>query len=197
MFADRLSSSVLVLNLQAAGTGVVDERIRLGGGPIPLTLFDLTVNPPVLADTSLVVVENPSVIEAALAVGFTGPLACTSGHLRAVDHAFLQRAVDCGVQLSYAGDVDRDGLIIAMQIKQLYGARLLAMDAVTVAKARAQRSAIPLGKLPDGTPSDLATALAEHGTAVYQENDAILNSLLSNRAHGAGEHPPGLPPYSR
>jgi uncharacterized protein (TIGR02679 family) len=181
VLADRLSSSVLVLNLQASGTGVVDERIRLGGGPISLTLFDLTVDPPVLADTSLVVVENPSVIEAALAAGFTGPLACTSGHLRAVDHAFLQRAVDCEVRLSYAGDVDRDGLIIATQIRELYGARLLAMDAVTVAGAGAHPSAVPLGKLPDGTPSELADALAEHGRAVYQENDAILNLLLGKR----------------
>ncbi|MGY1873918.1 TIGR02679 domain-containing protein [Nocardia gipuzkoensis] len=31
ILADRLSSAVLVLNLQASGNGVVDRRLRLGG----------------------------------------------------------------------------------------------------------------------------------------------------------------------
>jgi uncharacterized protein (TIGR02679 family) len=195
VLADRLSSSVVVLNLRASGTGVVDERLRLGGGPVPLTLFDLTVNPPVLADSSLLVVENPSVIEAALAAGFTDPLACTSGHLRAVDHAFLQCAVESGVRLIYAGDVDRDGLIIATQVRELYGASLLAMDAVTVAKAGTYPSAIPLGKLPDETPGELAAALAEHGRAVYQENDVILNLLLGGRSGSLAKQAGGQRPY--
>jgi hypothetical protein len=59
------------------------------------------------------VVENPSVLEAALARGHTAPLACTSGQLRAVDHALLQLAVDQGVALQYAGDMDGPGLGIA------------------------------------------------------------------------------------
>jgi len=58
ILADRLSSSVLVQNLSASGTGVVDERLRLGGGPVPLTLYDLTVHPPVLVAAPLLVVEN-------------------------------------------------------------------------------------------------------------------------------------------
>jgi uncharacterized protein (TIGR02679 family) len=190
VLADRLSSSVVVLNLRASGTSVVDERLRLGGGPVPLTLFDLTVNPPTLADAAVLVVENPSVIEAALAAGFTGPIACTSGHLRAVDHAFLQRAIDCGVRLSYAGDVDRDGLIIASQVRQLYGARVLAMDHVTVTEANATPSAVSLGKLPDDTPPELATALIDCGRAVYQETDVILNVLLGGSpVVAAGDDP--------
>jgi uncharacterized protein (TIGR02679 family) len=132
---DRLSSAVLVLNVTASGHGPVDERLRLGGGPVPLTLYDLTVHPPVLVAEQLLVVENPSVLEAAMAAGFGGALACTSGHLRAVDHEFLQRVVDCGLPLSYAGDVDRDGLIIAEQIRALYGARLVGMGEDVVARA--------------------------------------------------------------
>ncbi|MFJ7212884.1 DUF2399 domain-containing protein [Amycolatopsis sp. NPDC098790] len=180
VLADRLSSSVVVLNLQASGTGVVDERLRLGGAPVPLTLFDLTVNPPTLIDEAVLVVENPSVIEAALAAGFTGPIACTSGHLRAVDHAFLQRAIDCGVRLSYAGDVDRDGLIIAAQVRKLYGARILAMDHATVTEANAAPSAVPLGPLPEETPPELVAALTDRGRAVYQEHDVLLNVLLGD-----------------
>lgn len=179
VLADRLSATVLVLNVSAYGTGLVDERLRLSGGPVPLTLYDLTVHPPVLADAPLLVVENPSVLEAAMAVGFTGSMACTSGHLRAVDHAFLQRAVDCGVPLTYAGDIDRDGLIIAAQIQALYGARLVGMDKDVVVQAGASPSTVPLGALPDGIPTDLAATLAEHGRAVYQEHDAVLQKLLN------------------
>lgn len=179
VLADRLSATVLVLNVSACGTGLVDERLRLSGGPVPLTLYDLTVHPPVLAAAPLLVVENPSVLEAAMAVGFTGSMACTSGHLRAVDHAFLQRAVDCGVPLTYAGDIDRDGLIIAAQIQALYGARLVGMDEDVVVQAGASPSTVPLGALPDGIPTDLAATLAEHGRAVYQEHDAVLQKLLN------------------
>ncbi|KAA5835259.1 hypothetical protein F1721_10800 [Saccharopolyspora hirsuta] len=32
--ADRLSSSVVVLNLRASGNSIVDQRLRLGGGPV-------------------------------------------------------------------------------------------------------------------------------------------------------------------
>lgn len=178
VIADRLSATVLVLNVSASGPGPADERLRLGGGPVPLTLYDLTVHPPVLAAEQLLVVENPSVLEAAMAVGFDGALACTSGHLRAVDHAFLQRVVDCGVQLSYAGDIDRDGLIIAGQVRALYGARLVGMGEDVVARAGSCPSSVPLGALPDGIPAELAAMLSAHGRAVYQEHDAVLQALL-------------------
>lgn len=181
VLADRLSSTVLVLNLHATGSGVVDQRLRLGGGPLTLTLYDLTVHPPRLDVAPLLVVENPSVVEAALAIGFCEPLACTSGHLRAVDHAFLQRAVDCGVPLSYAGDLDRDGLIIAGQIRDLYGAQIVGMGKDIVRQAGPSPSAVPLGALPATLPAELAAALNESGRAIYQEHDAVLNAVLASR----------------
>jgi uncharacterized protein (TIGR02679 family) len=180
VLADRLSSTVLVLNMSASGIGPVDERLRLGGGPLPLTLYDLTVHPPAfIAESSLLVVENPSVLEEAMAIGYTGAMACTSGHLRAVDHAFLQRVTDCRVTLSYAGDIDRDGLIIAGQIQALYGATLVAMNECVVANAGSCPSDMPLGVLPAGVPAELSALLSAHGRAVYQENDAVLQVLLT------------------
>lgn len=180
VLADRLSSTVLVLNVSASGAGPVDERLRLGGGPVPLTLYDLTIHPPVLmAEPSLLVVENPSVLEAALAIGYTGPLACTSGHLRAVDHAFMQRAADCRVELLYGGDIDRDGLIIAGQVQALYGARLVGMSEDVVTNAGSCPSEVPLGVLPAGVPAELSALLSVHGRAVYQEHDAVLRVLLT------------------
>lgn len=140
----------------------MDQRLRLGGGPVPLTLYDLTVNPPALEAVPLLVVENPSVLEAAMASGFTGAMACTNGHLRAVDHAFLHLAVRCGAQVSYAGDTDRDGLIIAKQVQELYGARLVA---------RGNDMAAGAGICwPSGSPTG--------DGVVYQENDAVLAELF-------------------
>ncbi|WP_196812221.1 TIGR02679 domain-containing protein [Nocardia sp. CNY236] len=179
ILADRLSTAVLVLNVQATGTGIVDQRLRLGGGPMSLTLYDLTVHPPNFQPSPLLVVENPSVLEAAIAGGFSNPMACTSGHLRAVDHAFLQRAVDCGVPLRYAGDLDRDGLIIAEQVRDLYGARLAAMTTAVVQRAGDRPSAVPLGELPGTLPPGLAAALAQTGRVVFQENDVVLDTLLA------------------
>ncbi len=181
ILADRLSATVLVLNLQATGQGVVDQRLRLSGGPMPLTLYDLTVHPPNFLPSPLLIVENPSVLEAATAAGFTNPLACTSGHLRAVDHAFLQRAVDCGVPLSYAGDIDRDGLIIAEQIRDLYGARIVGMNTEVVRCAGHRPSAIPLAALPSTLAPELAAMLNQTGRAVFQEHDMVLDALFAAR----------------
>ena len=147
---------------------------------MPLTLYDLTVHRPSLQPSPLLVVENPSVLEAAMAIGFRKPLACTSGHLRAVDHAFLQCAVDCGVPLSYSSDLDRDGLIIAEQIQTLYGAQIVAMDAEVVRRAGHSPSQVALGALPSRLPPELAAALTETGRAIFQENDVVLDSLLTS-----------------
>ncbi|MGY1873919.1 DUF2399 domain-containing protein [Nocardia gipuzkoensis] len=135
---------------------------------MPLTLYGLTVHPPRLEPAPLLVVENRSVLEAVLVIGFSEPLACTSGHLRAVDHAFLQRAVDCGVPLSYAGDLDRDGLIIADQIRELYGTQIVGMNAEIVRQAGPCPSTVSLSALPNTLPTELAAVLTQTGRAVYQ-----------------------------
>jgi Protein of unknown function C-terminus (DUF2399) len=82
-----------------------------------------------------------------MARGATSSLACTSGHLRGVDHALLQLAFDQGVPLRYAGDLDPDGRHVAAQVSDLYGAEVIAMDALPA-------------------------------NAIYQEHDAILDSLF-------------------
>jgi hypothetical protein len=125
------------------------------------------------------VVENPSVLEAALARGHTAPLACTSGQLRAVDHALLQLAVDQGVALRYAGDLDGPGLGIAHTVVRLYGATLVAMDLATLHGAGPQPSAVPLGPLPtEHLDPQLAHELRNVGRVVFQEHDAVLGRLL-------------------
>ncbi len=178
VIADRLTATVLLHQVQVTGDGPIDRRLRDSDIPVALTLLDLTQNPPILAAQVLTVVENPSILEAAMVSGSRLPLACTSGHLGSVDHALLQLAVDQGVQLRYAGDLDNSGLRIAEYVAQTYGARLVTMDAATVAAAGPEPSMVPLSPLPAATDPELTKALRRSKYVIFQENDIILNQLL-------------------
>ncbi|MFE5143933.1 DUF2399 domain-containing protein [Streptomyces fagopyri] len=178
IIADRLSATVLLHQVRALGDGPIDRRLNEAATPVALNLLDLTHTPPRLAPHPLTVVENPSVLEAAIECASTQPLACTSGQLRAVDHALLQLAVDQGVPLRYAGDLDAAGLHIAATVQQTYGAHLIAMDCAVVRAAGEEPSVIPLGLLPVGCDPALAAQLQAMGRVLYQEHDAVLTRLL-------------------
>jgi uncharacterized protein (TIGR02679 family) len=182
VIADRLTATVLLYQVAAVGEGPIDRRLRDSATPVALTLLDLTLTPPTLADQILTVVENPSIIEAAMASGSRLSLACTSGQLGSVDHALLQLAVDQGIQLRYGGDLDDSGLRIAEYVKQNYGAELIAMDTATVSAAGTVPSAVPLEPLPQPADTKLAMALQNGGHVIFQENDAVLDRLLDTKA---------------
>jgi uncharacterized protein (TIGR02679 family) len=179
VIADRLSATVLLHQVKATGDGPVDRRLRDCDTPVALTLLDLTRNPPTLAPQTLTVVENPSVLEAALASGSHLPLACTSGHLGSVDHALLQLAVDQGIRLRYAGDLDEHGYRIAEQVARTYGAQLIAMDAATIQAAGPGPSAVPLTLVPETPDPELAEVLRASKFVIFQEHDAIVDQLLT------------------
>jgi uncharacterized protein (TIGR02679 family) len=183
VIADRLTATVMLYQVVAVGEGPIDRRLRDSATPVALTLLDLTLHPPALANQILTVVENPSIIEAAIASDSRLPLACTSGQLSSVDHALLQLTVDQGIQLRYSGDLDDSGLRIAEYVKQSYGAELIAMDTATVSAAGPAPSAVPLNPVPQPADTKLAMALQISGHVVFQENDAILDQLLGQRAH--------------
>ncbi|MEV7434027.1 DUF2399 domain-containing protein [Streptomyces griseoviridis] len=178
IIADRLSATVLLYQVRALGDGPIDRRLNEATTPVALNLLDLTRTPPRLAPDPLTIVENPSLLEAAMECASTQPMACTSGQLRAVDHVLLQLAVDQDVPLRYAGDLDAAGLHIATAVQQAYGATLIAMDAALVQAAGGLPSAVPLGPLPNTTDPDLADRLKETGRVIYQEHDAVLTRLL-------------------
>ncbi|MEU1298186.1 DUF2399 domain-containing protein [Streptomyces sp. NPDC005840] len=147
MIADRLSASVLLYQVQAVGDGPVHERLREAATPVALTLLDLTRTPPTLAPQVLTVVENPSVLEAAMACDSPGPLTCTSGQLGNVGHTLLQLAGDQGTHLRYSGDSDGCGLWIAEYVARAYEAELVAMGVSTVQNAGPEPSSVLLGRL--------------------------------------------------
>ncbi|WP_050493455.1 DUF2399 domain-containing protein [Streptomyces sp. NRRL B-1381] len=178
IIADRLSATVLLHRVRALGDGPIDRRLNEAVTPVALNLLDLIHTPPRLAPEPLTVVENPSVLEAALECASTQPMACTSGQLRAVDHALFQLAVDQGVPLRYAGDLDASGLHIAATVEQTYGATLVAMDTALVRAAGDLPSAVPLGLVPSSCDPALAAQLQATGRVLYQEHDVILTRLL-------------------
>ncbi|MGK3094520.1 DUF2399 domain-containing protein [Streptomyces sp. WAC01490] len=186
IIADRLSATVLLHQIHALGDGPIDRRLNDATTPVALNLLDLTRTPPRLAPQVLTVVENPSVLEAAMERAGTQPMACTSGQLRAVDHALLQLAVDQGLRLRYAGDLDGAGLHIAATVQQIYGAELVAMDTCLVSASGDLPSAVPLGRLPSDCDPELAAQLRAKGRILYQEHDAVLARLL-NPASSAQE----------
>ncbi|MEV3972786.1 DUF2399 domain-containing protein [Streptomyces sp. NPDC050698] len=186
IIADRLSATVLLHQVRALGDGPIDRRLNEATTPVALNLLDLTRTPPRLAPHPLTVVENPSVLEAAMECASTQPMACTSGQLRAVDHALLQLAVDQGVPLRYAGDLDAAGLHIAVTVEQTYGATLVAMDTALVRAAGDQPSAVPLGLLPSSCDPALAAQLQATGRVLYQEHDAVLTRLLDSTSSKRG-----------
>ncbi|GAA2843470.1 TIGR02679 domain-containing protein [Nonomuraea rubra] len=176
--ADRLSATVLLYRVKVVGDGVMDRRLREATTPVAVTLLDLVLHPPILAQQTLTVVENPSVLEAAMALDSDLPLVCTSGHLRGVDHALLQLAFDQNIALRYAGDLDTDGFQVANYIAQHYGAELVAMDAEIIAEVGSAPSAVPFGPHTD------PTLKAAHGLPEYvlfQEHDAVLRRILTDQ----------------
>ncbi|GAB3259206.1 TIGR02679 domain-containing protein [Kineosporia babensis] len=158
IIGDRFSATVLVMNAETTGSGVIDRRLREAVGPVSLNLFDLTETPPTFARQTLTVVENPSVIEQAVQQGIKRPLACTSGQLRAVDHVLLGLARDCQVDLQYAGDLDVHGRQIAAVVSGLYSAKIIAMD-------------------EDDLCGDNAESISSD-PVIYQEHDACLRQIF-------------------
>jgi uncharacterized protein (TIGR02679 family) len=175
VIADRLSATVLVFNLAVSGDGPIDRRLRESRTPVALTLLDLLKHPPVLFPQTLTVVENPSVLEVAFSTGARLPLACTSGQLRAIDHVLFQLAVDHGIHLRYAGDIDPAGQQIAAVVAATYGAELIAMDDTTAAAARQHPASVPSPMRRPGLQP------------VFQEHDALLDIILRTPPT-----PPGL-----
>ncbi|MEJ3741828.1 DUF2399 domain-containing protein [Actinomycetes bacterium KLBMP 9797] len=129
IYPDRVSATVIGLNLAATGDSPVDEAIRAATAcrrPLHISLYDLTVHRPHISPAApVLVVENPSVIEEALIRGYPGPLACTSGALSAVDHEFLQQMADDGVPIHYSGDHDPAGVYIAELVRTRFGAHII------------------------------------------------------------------------
>ncbi len=130
---DRVSSTVLVLNLPLRGTPALAALSVLRGEPVWLTARMLTVGVEVPAGLGPVFVcENPSVIEtAADRLGTRSrPLICTYGRPSLAALSLLRSLHDAGVQVHVSTDHDRGGELVRGAVRTACpGARDWVMSA--------------------------------------------------------------------
>ena len=171
VLADTVSTSVLTLGLRPIETSWLNDAADRGD-PVHLTEWhlrrlDLRVAGPVL------VVENPSVLEAFAVAGRGAAVACTSGWPAPVAVSLLRRL---GTPLAYHGDFDWPGVRIAGWLAdqaEVIPWRMTAADYLSAPGGE------PLVGVVAPTPWDpgLAEAMRERGTAVHQEQ--VVGSLLT------------------
>jgi uncharacterized protein (TIGR02679 family) len=151
---------------------------------------DADADPGPHPDLDLVVhvVENPSVLAAALARFGRAcpPLICTSGWPSAAGVLLLRALRHEGARLRYAGDLDGDGLRIAAHLVSRVGAVPWRMTTADYERALARRpSGPPAGRVSD-VPWDaqLGPAMRAAGIAVSQES--VVDDLLADLAAASG-----------
>jgi uncharacterized protein (TIGR02679 family) len=178
VLCDRLSSTVLVLNLRAAGPGPLASLLATAaaeGAPLSLTLDMLQrwgasakwTNPFVY------VCENPPVMDdIARRLGpASAPLICVSGQINVAARRLLRLLIDSGVDVRYHGDFDWGGLEIGNQVMALGAApwRYQTTDYLTAASTT-------LGDTLEGRPVtamwdvELRLAMAKTGKVVFEES---------------------------
>lgn len=170
--ADTVSTSVLTLGLRpVAGGPLVDAADR--GDPAHLTRWDLQRRE-VRVDGPVLVVENPSVLEAfALRYGGQFALVCSAGWPGGVA---LELLSVLHAPLRYHGDLDWRGVEICGWLVERYGVVPWRM---TTADYLAAPGGAALTGREVATPWDpaLAAAMRSRGAAVHEEQ--VVEQLLS------------------
>lgn len=183
---DELSCNVLTLGLRPLGECPVARSLRLladAGEPAVVTLRQLAREPLAFSPATAFVSENPAIVGAAAArlEAAAPPLACTGGWPNTAVGVLLDRLRECGCELRYQGDFDRDGRRIAEHLARRHSARGWRTDAATYLAAARRRE----GRAPDcGTPPGegaLAVAMRRERVAVYEED--VLAELLDQLAN--------------
>lgn len=169
--ADSVSTSVLTLGLRPrAGGPLVEAADR--GDPVHVTPWDLQRRE-VAVDAPVLVVENPSVLEA-FALHHAGLFAvvCTAGWPARVA---LDLLAQLDAPLRYHGDLDWRGVEICSWLAERHGVRPWEMTSAAYLDAPGGGA---LTGRPVGTPWEpqLAEVMAERGVAVHEEQ--VVDVLL-------------------
>jgi len=180
--SDRVSTTVLTLGLQPVGSGPLARRLQDAAGvgdPVHLTAWDLDrAAVAVPARTSVLVCENPRVLEAAATRhGGAYAVVCTSGMPATVALTLLEQLAAAGAHLRYHGDFDWAGVVIANRLVQRVGCLPWRMSAADYLAAVGP-DGLPLSGSPVEASWDdkLGAAMCGVGLAVHEE--AVLEELL-------------------
>jgi uncharacterized protein (TIGR02679 family) len=176
VLADTVSTSVLTLGLRPLAGSPREQTLCAAadvGDPVPITPWLLRKLAVSVGFRQVLVVENPSVLEAfAIRHGGLFPVVCTSGW---PSHVAVDLLHQLGAPLSYHGDFDWRGVEICSWLQQQVGVVPWRM---TEQDYRAAPGGGPLEGRPAATPWEpsLADAMADRGVAVHEEQ--VIASLL-------------------
>ncbi|MBK1724256.1 TIGR02679 family protein [Thiocystis violacea] len=191
-----ISSTVLALNLPAAGDGATAAIIRTAAGsgePLYLTLRQLLRAPPVWTPGAnpISICENPAVVaEAANALGLNcAPLICTRGQPSAAVTTLLNQLAGAGARLRYHGDFDWPGIRIANGIINRHGAVPWRMSAADYREAADSGKPLIDDLVAAAWDPELSRAMQARGQVIEEERviQALLTDLDS-RANGDSPH---------
>lgn len=171
---DELSSTVLVAGLRPRGTSTLAQLCRItadAGEVLSLTLSQVRLPVESWGVDRLYVVENPAII--ALAVAEFGvrtpPMICSAGWPTAAVTELACTLAAGGAVAHYHGDLDGEGVRIAVHLIDLTGAQPWRMTAADYL-AHVTDHGSPVGRVSEA-PWDaaLAPAMREHQIAVLEE----------------------------
>jgi uncharacterized protein (TIGR02679 family) len=159
------------------------------GLPTHLSVLALRASPlTVAAGTTVLVVENPRLVEAAAERRLVASVLCTNGNPTTAPSLAITQLGACRARMRYHGDFDAAGLVLASRAQNA-GCEPFRMSATDYHDALAQASAagveLPRDPAPaPPTPWDpaLANAFDEHRAIVHEER--VMDDVLA--AHVAG-----------
>jgi uncharacterized protein (TIGR02679 family) len=183
---DQVSGAVLTWALpvlRESGLHDVTTAATKAGVPLHLTRYALTSHPVrVTAGTTILVAENPRVVEAAAQWSSARATITTNGNPSSAVRLLLDQLLASDATLLYHGDFDVPGLAICTRMQHI-GLVPWRMDAVhyraAVEAAAADGVQLPIEDRPPGpTPWDpsLRNALKETARIVHEER--LLEDIL-------------------
>lgn len=179
---DRISTTVLVLGLRAAGPGRVARWLAEAAdarAPVHLTATDLDEFAFAPSDEPVLVCENPRVLEAATAMAAPATVVCAMGRPTTVVLRLLEVLQGHAIPMRYHGDFDWPGIAIVRALQESVGAEPWLMTATEYLAGVARTSTgLPLSGATSATPWDpeLSYAMQTSGVAVHEE--LLLPDLL-------------------
>lgn len=191
VFCDEVSSSVLVLNLEAASDTLCGKVLAAhahAGEPCRLTLREMLRHPPEWGqryrDRVIYVCENPTVVAtAADRLGArSAPIICIEGKPRTPVSHLLRLLVEAGARLRYHGDFDWEGIRIAQFVMKRFSAEPWRMGCEDYDAAIAKGAAFALSGEPTQADWDsgLCGRMTEVGKVVHEE--AVMDLLCLDLA---------------
>ena len=183
---DQVSGAVLTWALPVlpeSGLHELTMAATKAGVPLHLTRYALTTHPvQVAVGTTILVAENPRVVEAAAQRSSARATITTNGNPSAAVRLLLDQLLTCGATLLYHGDFDVPGLAICTRMQQI-GLVPWRMDAAqyraAVEAAAAAGVQLPIeDRLPGPTPWDPSLQHAMQETARIVHEERLLDDIL-------------------